>query len=148
MDPIMDADKNFKFPSGFVVDPGEDGKKTIAGIDSDNDGFRDDLKRWIYARFPDNPKKRAALKQMALNYQEGLLLETPKNIRKHDLRSSKAHACMHEVFGEKSSIEHEFLQAKILNTKIRTRKYLEVDRWFDGMMLGDYKDENGPACEN
>lgn len=70
----MNADKNFKFPPGFPPDPGNAGTRTLEGIDSDHDGLRDDLQRWIYARFPNEPKKRAALKQMAISFQKKLIL--------------------------------------------------------------------------
>ena len=62
---ILNADKNFSFPPGFPSDPGEKGKQAIAGIDADNDGVRDDVQRWIYARYPTDEKKRKALTQFA-----------------------------------------------------------------------------------
>jgi hypothetical protein len=34
-------------PFPLPPDPGEAGKQTLAGIDSDNDGVRDDVQRWI-----------------------------------------------------------------------------------------------------
>ncbi|MDX8380534.1 MAG: hypothetical protein R8M14_00305 [Ghiorsea sp.] len=34
-------------PSGLPPDPGAAGRGTLAGIDSDNDGVRDDVQRWI-----------------------------------------------------------------------------------------------------
>ncbi|MBI3534371.1 MAG: hypothetical protein HY072_02640, partial [Deltaproteobacteria bacterium] len=64
-DDIIDADKHFSFPPGFVPDPEKNGKKTIEGIDSDHDGLRDDVQRWIYARYPKDEKKRKALRQLA-----------------------------------------------------------------------------------
>jgi hypothetical protein len=35
---VLDIDKGFNFPPGFVPDPGSAGKQTIQGIDSDHDG--------------------------------------------------------------------------------------------------------------
>ena len=68
-DDIINADLHFTFPGGFPPDPGSVGRKTLAGIDSDHDGLRDDVQRWIYARYPKEENKRKALKQMALDYQ-------------------------------------------------------------------------------
>ena len=63
---ILDVDKHFNhFPPGFPPDPGEEGKKTIQGIDSDRDGVRDDVQMWIYAFVPNEPKRQMALRQMA-----------------------------------------------------------------------------------
>lgn len=50
-------------PSGPIAklppDPGETGKKTILGIDSDGDGIRDDIQIAITKLIPDDPYKRA-----------------------------------------------------------------------------------------
>jgi len=44
-------------------DPGAAGKLTLSGIDSDNDGVRDDVQRWIVMTYPNSQKTRAALTQ-------------------------------------------------------------------------------------
>ncbi|WP_345984447.1 hypothetical protein WCX49_07335 [Sulfurimonas sp. HSL-1656] len=49
-------------------DPGEAGKETLLGIDSNNDGVRDDLERYIYHRF--NGYEHAA-KERAIALQYG-----------------------------------------------------------------------------
>jgi hypothetical protein len=149
VDKILKADQGFQFPPGFPPDPGEAGKKTLEGIISNQDGLRDDIQRWIYARFPNEPKKRAALKQMAINYQENLLLKLDQKLLEEDIRkSSKAIACLYQVFSiNDASLEREFLQAKILNTKERTMRFLEVNQWFDGM-TGEGYPHDGTACEN
>ena len=54
-------------------DPGVAGKATLAGIDSDNDGVRDDVQIAIYERHPSEPEKRAVLEQEASNFQKGLV---------------------------------------------------------------------------
>jgi len=36
------------------ADPGEAGKATVSGVDSDNDGIRDDIQRKVYYWFADN----------------------------------------------------------------------------------------------
>ena len=50
-------------PSGPLAklppDPGAAGKKTLLGIDSDNDGIRDDIQIAVTKLFPDDPYKRA-----------------------------------------------------------------------------------------
>jgi len=46
-------------------DPGEAGKVTLEGIDSDGDGVRDDVQRYIALTYPDSEKTRLALTQHA-----------------------------------------------------------------------------------
>lgn len=63
-----DADK-IKFLGGDPVnlppDPGIAGKQTLAGIDSNNNGVRDDLERAIYFKYPKDKQKRQLLYQAA-----------------------------------------------------------------------------------
>ncbi len=67
-------------------DPGLDGKLTILGIDSDNDGVRDDMQRKITFVFPIDPFKRAsamfAAKTMTLKLTKYL---TDKTVTYHEL---------------------------------------------------------------
>jgi hypothetical protein len=146
----LNSDKNFKFPAGFPPDPGESGEETLEGIDSDHDGLRDDLQRWIYSRFPDDPKKRSVLRQLALTYQDVLFLKhDDKAIREYSERVAKASNCLFESFLDsfQANIEGDYIQAKVLNTRMRTERHLEVDSWSDGMILTGYP-MNGTACEN
>ena len=61
----LEIDQGFVFPAAFPPDPGPAGRKTIEGMDSDADGVRDDVQRWIYARFPKDQEKQWALRQYA-----------------------------------------------------------------------------------
>lgn len=51
-------------------DPGEAGKKTLAGIDSNNDGVRDDLEREIVYMYPQNEEARRVLRAMVKKIQD------------------------------------------------------------------------------
>lgn len=50
---------------GLLKDPGEAGKKTVEGIDSDKDGVRDDLQVWIESEFRKSELIQMAVKEMA-----------------------------------------------------------------------------------
>ena len=147
IDKIMKADVSFKFPPGFPPDPGAAGKKALQGIDSDHDGLRDDIQRWIYARFPNEKEKQSALKQMALAYQKALGAHSDKDMIINLERTSKAIRCLDDIFGNQNN-EMELVQAKVLNTKKRVQRFLEVSRWYDGKMLGENYPSDGTACEN
>lgn len=61
----------------FIVDrsievPKPDSKKnnaTIGGVDSDNDGIRDDVQRYINENYSDILRKKYAVRQLASSYQ-------------------------------------------------------------------------------
>ena len=59
--------------SELPPDPGEEGKADVAGIDSDNDGVRDDVERYIAYKYPDNPLTRKALYQYSKYEQLNLI---------------------------------------------------------------------------
>jgi|GEM_PF-5003081 len=72
----LDVDQGFSFSKGFPLDPGREGRKFIAGIESDHDGIRDDVQRWIYARYPHDEKKRKARLRYPIAYfQPAVMLE-------------------------------------------------------------------------
>lgn len=50
-------------------DPGADADKTVAGIDANNNGIRDDVELAIFKEYPDSAKTRAVLLQYALALQ-------------------------------------------------------------------------------
>ncbi len=150
LDPIMDADRTFVFPPGFTPDPGEKGKETLGGMSTDHDGLRDDLKRWIYARFPDEPKKRGAMKQMALAEEAiVMLVDQPTLIRNVRLMVSKATVCMGVTFNDYRSEDYEEgtrLTAKVLNTRMRTERYMKNNSFFNNTVTRLYPDD-ATACE-
>ena len=51
-------------------DPGEAGKLTLEGIDSNNDGVRDDLEREIVYMYPQNEEVRRVLRAMVKKEQD------------------------------------------------------------------------------
>ncbi len=135
----LHVDRGFSFPKGFPPDPGEAGKKTVVGVDSDGDGVRDDVQRWIYARYPDDESKRKALRQMARSYQADLIVgPDDKDLDKIGEEAERALACMRQRFsaGIKDVVEGEYVQAKVLNTVQRTEQYLSMTARFSGRTLG------------
>ncbi|WP_185903055.1 PKD domain-containing protein [Bacteriovorax stolpii] len=55
-----------------VEDPGEEGHETILGIDSDEDGVRDDVQRWLNYEAKGDENIRIILKKLARNWQENI----------------------------------------------------------------------------
>jgi hypothetical protein len=51
------------------LDPGADADKTVAGIDANNNGIRDDVELAVFKAYPNSAKTRAVLLQYALALQ-------------------------------------------------------------------------------
>ena len=112
-------------------DPGEEGKQTLLGIDTDHDGVRDDIQRYIYFSYPDDKKVQLALTQIARNYQE-LLPDSgdPEKAHENVKKLLCSRACLYYV---KGNLDIAFdiqdaLRAEVLNTKERSNAYIEFNR--------------------
>lgn len=117
-------------------DPGEAGKQTLLGIDSDSDGVRDDIQRYIYFAYPDNEKVRVALTQIAIEYQ-GLLSQAsdPDAAFNHATRMARHGECVDYIQGETASDTLAALKAEILNTKERSLAYINYSNSLGGEMI-------------
>ena len=133
---------------GLPPDPGEAGKATLEGIDSDQDGIRDDIQRYIALTYPDSQKTRAALKQYTLAFQKATL-ESPDEERA--LRNTeymhRASECLWHIHSEDSIKMSDTLLAEFLNTMDRSRAYLAYNSKLGGHTFGgkDF-DEYKSSC--
>ena len=113
---------------GLPPDPGEEGKLTLMGIDSDGDGLRDDVQRYIYLTYPDQPNVQGALTQYALLLQK--TVDPNREIgtgRALAHKKGEAMACVHHFMPEEFYEATRRLKAEIINTYDRTKKYLAYD---------------------
>jgi len=117
-------------------DPGEAGMQTLLGIDSDSDGVRDDIQRYIYFAYPDNEKVRVALTQIAIEYQ-GLLSQAsdPDAAFNHATRMARHGECLFYIQGEISSDTRAALKAEFLNTRERSIAYIKYSNSLGGEMI-------------
>ena len=118
-------------------DPGEAGKATLAGVDADGDGMRDDIERYIALTYPDSAKTRAALTQIALAIQAALLDANDKGASvDHAIERLNAIRCLRYVRGssEANSIFNTF-RAQLLNTKERSIAYISADDQLGGQVF-------------
>lgn len=119
--------------SGLPPDPGEAGKLTIEGIDSDNDGVRDDIQRYIALTY-ENESTRKALTKYAKAQQSFLLSDDNKEKAIENVKiRSKATGCLRLIhsFDEAYQILDE-IKPTIINTKERMRAYLSTDLLLSG----------------
>lgn len=111
--------------SGPVLptDPGEAGKATLLGIDSDNDGLRDDIQRLIALRYPDSLPKRRAATQFAKGLINSLSNQEPTKQTVHawadqELKNAE---CIQYITGslDASLVEERLIRQAVLNTHPR-----------------------------
>lgn len=138
----------FKDHAMFVVDsslqvPIPDPVKnnaTLLGIDSDNDGIRDDVQRWINENLSNKPAElKLAFRQYAVAMQASLPTSNDKQASiQSSLQSSKAQGCLYRT-GDESGLsgkEQEELRKKIdfmyLNTRERIEAEIKADENFHG----------------
>lgn len=117
-------------------DPGDNGDASIAGIDSDGDGVRDDLERYIARSYPNDRQVRNALYLQARGTQELIVSsQTPAQINAATNKVLNAKRCLEVSVGDRAearSIKKE-LMIKHLNTIDRLRANLATGKIMDGM---------------
>lgn len=128
------------------TDPGKAGKTDLLGIDSDENGVRDDIDRFIVFTHSDSEKRREALKQTARSLHAYLRdSEDKAKTRENGVASDKAIDCSVHVFDDDldaAFVADDRLRAQFLNTKERSRAYAQADQ-----KMGGYVSNNGPSSE-
>lgn len=136
-------------PVGFPPDPGEAGKATVEGIDSNNNRVRDDLERYIALTHRDSARMRAALMQSAIALANQL---TARDSEQQSVFAAgevtKANECLNYVDSDRGLDYGEALSAQFLNTKkrIEALKKYESNLW-GKLFQGVPDDERAAACE-
>jgi hypothetical protein len=121
---------NSSLPTDIALppDPGEAGKVTLEGIDSDGDGVRDDIQRYIALTYPDSERTRTALIQYTKVIQFTLLDADNSEVSTvHARERERAIDCLYYINPDKANVIHSQLRARILNTDIRSRAYIISD---------------------
>jgi hypothetical protein len=106
-------------------DPGDAGKLTIQGIDSDGDGVRDDVQRYIALAYPNSAKTRAALTQLTMSMQ-GLLLDAGVPQASVNDMFAVGHAMECSIYIHGTAIADDLtknLISQIVNTPDRAHAY-------------------------
>ena len=121
---------------GFPPDPGEAGKATIAGVDSDNDGIRDDIQRFIELNYGGSQKTKAVLQQTAIALQK-ILVNTPNSLAAQENAEtvSRAIECSYYINPTNAADINDRLRSKFLNTVERSRAYLSFDAKLSGKII-------------
>lgn len=122
-------------PFPLPPDPGEAGEQSLVGIDSDNDGVRDDFQRYVAYVFPNNDEARAAAHQYGSSMQ---VLMTSSETSSDDESVAKAvlagDYCLMSIFGVRAAHQlHDDLKRRFLNTSDRQAFYRSFQLRLKGM---------------
>jgi hypothetical protein len=130
-------------PVQLPPDPGEVGKQTLEGIDSDRDGVRDDIQRYVAYKYLSSARTRRAVTQYAKAAESFLLSGT-------DTASSLslAHAiddgitCVYALSPSSAHDDVQSLRAILVNTKERSYAWVNANsaisgNVFDGVPKAD-----------
>jgi len=137
-----------QYIANLPPDPGAAGKATPDGIDSDKDGVRDDVQRWIATQWGQSPLAVKGLTIMAQQYQRAVHYgdslgkeETRKRFTDETMRESAcvAHLETQDMFGARKK-----LAAQVLNTPERRERADAFDYMFAN---GAYDLPRGTAAE-
>jgi len=133
----------YKEINGYRLPPEPDpsiNNATLLGVDSNDNGVRDDVERWIYKKYKDkHPVHVDIAMQAAKGYK--LVLETPEKAKEIREQVNSANVCnwyykaYAKFFGE-TLLVHERIDAKVFsqyfNTKKRSDTYWEYDKLLSG----------------
>ena len=124
---------------------------TLGGVDSNNNGVRDDVERNIYATYPVKLQRELVMYR-AIVFQEAIVrpLSEAQQTEKIGTRSLNCMLYLRRKDAEIKSDEFNevrFLENKTINSKERIRKYLDYNIALSGGSYGSSpRDWNREAC--
>lgn len=114
--------------SNLPPDPGVEGTQTLAGIDSNSNGVRDDVEIAIFQNYSDTQELRKAMMQYSSVSEKALLASTKEQRIALQPERLKAMDCLYKqsiANNVKPTKALNFLQKNIINTRERS---LAADR--------------------
>lgn len=116
-------------------DPGDAGKQTLEGIDSDGDGVRDDLQRFVGITYSSSHETRRALAQF-LRSAQAYIVDADDSSRAidHSRHFFMAWGCLRSIRADANDIVLE-LERLLKNTPERSAAFDRADSHFGGTVL-------------
>ncbi len=107
-------------------DPGKAGEQTLEGVDSNHNGVRDDVERYIALHYANSGKTRAALVQYAQAMQTQMISSKDKvKSMEPTHKVMQAYDCLVYVVGNSSATKMmNEMQGLMLNSLPRLKAYL------------------------
>ena len=126
-------------------DPGAEADKTVAGVDANQNGIRDDVELAIFKEYPNSAKTRAVLLQYALALQMEMTqpIVNTETVTAVAQEKSRASMCITDIVSRKDIQKFinittkytDFIKQKQINNDIRDNFELNFYK-----KLGSYKD--------
>jgi hypothetical protein len=136
--------------AGLPPDPGALGSATIAGVDADGDGVRDDVQRFVMLSYPDSQRTQAALLQLARALQAWLAVPARDADAAHAAaeQSGRASECLFAVTtAEKAYAASTELKLRVLDTAARQDAFYAADALLGGSVFESHPDGgSGATC--
>ena len=123
-------------PVVLPPDPGEAGRTTLAGIDSDGDGVRDDIQRYIALTYWDQSGVAAGLRQEAVLTQAAIEHSESKEMAlQYSDQLDRSTNCLRFRIADLNKVVkmEDSLLSEILNTDERSRAYIRYDSHLGGI---------------
>lgn len=119
---------------------------TIAGIDADHDGVRDDVQRYIAATYPNSAKSRSALTQYAKGVQASFVnVSTASQAVAHESQLLRAGACVTATMGSASAITD--IDARMANTPARVKSRSVYEGHLEGKVFTIPSGDPATLCD-
>lgn len=124
------------------LDPGEEGKRTVAGIDSNDNGVRDDIERWIYTEMEIYKYPRV---ERAIALQDGRALQkilvNPENARNLYQEFDRSQNCFWYFklghLGNKYPIDYVIFDNTYRDIAMNTKERYKAYHKYDMLLSGD-----------
>lgn len=133
---------NLRFTATFKVlsnsgelppDPGEAGKEALAGVDSNNNGIRDDVEIYIDANFGNSQKLKEGLNQFAVSLQQGIIAASEQQSMLAANNQMRAMECLHYISPNDRSWKS--VEAIAVNTPERLNAWLTHEGRLSGKVF-------------
>lgn len=137
-------------PIALPPDPGDAGKATLEGIDSDHDGIRDDIQRYIALTYWNRSDIQAGLRQYATAFQDSLMGADSKAVSlANEAKSAKAQECLRYRLGVEEGYQaFRQLHAFALNTEARSHAYIAYNSQLGGEVFSLPNEDRPESCEH
>ncbi|WP_070970951.1 hypothetical protein [Vibrio sonorensis] len=118
-------------------DPGLEGKLTLEGIDSDNDGVRDDIQRYIAQQEYPSQEFEKAVTAVARSMQYEIVNSFDRNkiVSQVKVQPTPVACLVFYDIGNRAFVDLQRLKAQVFNTEERIRAKLRSDSYLGGMTI-------------
>ena len=110
-------------------DPGVEADKTVAGIDANNNGIRDDVELAVFKEYPNSAKTRAVLLQYALALQMEVMqpIVNTETVTEVVREQSRAYDCVSKIL-PRVSLNQYMKEGDILISFVKEKQFNTQDR--------------------